>query len=384
MIRYNSNNIIVGEIKQLLHSFNLPKATVWKDQTEFIPNRIYIKDHNVYRSSMDGSSLSQIENLSYEWGDALLNITHTLDITSETYDSYTHRYLGDYLRFLRDYKGINLMSMYNCFSNEIPSKFDEIYMSKGNIKHTFSSSDGGHKLYMIPIKLGQVYTIALNTSRPIEMAAGYYAHGELLQRVSGSFRFKSSCSSSEVFLYDGVADKKPQDIGQDYYNKEDCLYLFLNLSRDYDSSIVVLEGDYSSSTDVFINSGGYTEICYAPAAYNESKTDLFVPETSSRLQLLNCKSSFSYPFADKLLQYLFSHVITPVDEIASNIKRAQSTLYNKGYLNYITRYGTWTKEDTAACLLCSHKNTDHREITKDYDVIGYLDSDIESELGGLE
>lgn len=386
MIKFNSTHLIVGEIKQLLHDFNLPEATVWKGETEFIPNRIYIKDNTVYRSSKDGKSLKELEGVGYDWGDKLLNITHTLDINTPVYDSYTHKYLGEYLRFLRDYKNINLMSMYNCFSNEVPSKMDEtVTKIHGNttIDYRFNTSDSSQKIYMIPIKLGQVYTMSLNTSRPIEMAAGFYAHGELIRKIDGSFRFKSSCTQSEVFIYDGVKNLTVKQLGEEYSHKEDCLYLFLKLSSSYDSSIVVLEGDFTNNANVFINSGGYTDILYKPSAYSESNTKLKLQNTPSRLQLLANRSSISYPFADKLLQYLFSSAITSDDEIVNNIKKAQETLYNKGYLDSINNYGTWTDETTAACLLCSHKSLSHRDMTKDFDVIGFLDSDIETELGGL-
>ena len=40
MIRFNNTDVIVGEIKQLLHTFNLPKAKVLEDQQVFYPNTI--------------------------------------------------------------------------------------------------------------------------------------------------------------------------------------------------------------------------------------------------------------------------------------------------------------------------------------------------------
>ena len=125
MVKFNSDNIVVGEIKQLLKSFNLPKATVLTGkETSYIPNRIYIKETKLFRSSLDGSSISEIEGSSYNWGDEIPNITTNLVVNSNIYDAYTHKYLGNYLRFLRDFKHIDLMSMYNCFNNTIVPSLD--------------------------------------------------------------------------------------------------------------------------------------------------------------------------------------------------------------------------------------------------------------------
>ena len=385
MIRFNNTDVIVGEIKQLLHTFNLPKAKVLEDQQVFYPNTIYIKDQQVFRSNEDGSAISKIDDVVYDWGDKLLNITHTLDITNNIYDSYTHKYLGEYLRFLRDYRKIDLMSMYNCFSNEIPRELYN-FVTVNNKKYMFDSSDSSQIIYMIPIKLGQVYTISLNTPRPVKMVAGFYTNDGLIEDkfIEKSFRLKNSCCSNEVFIYDGVKDLVMKDLNTSVWSKEDCLYLFLSLSSGYKSSIVVLEGDYTESANVFINDSGYTEIMYKPAAYNKTLTDLAVQNIPSRSQLLAQRSEYSYPFADKLLQYLTANVITPIDEISNNIKLAQDRLNKKGYTRTINSYGTWSKEDTAACLLCSHKNIRHRELFKDFDMIGYLDSDVENELGGLQ
>jgi hypothetical protein len=47
----------------------------------------------------------------------------------------------------------------------------------------------------------------------------------------------------------------------------------------------------------------------------------------------------SYPFADRLVEYLCNSAITPMDEIADNIKRAQKVMSNNRY--YFQVAGIW-------------------------------------------
>ena len=121
MISFNTNNIIVGYIKQLLTSFNLPHIHVYKQNETFLyDNALYIKDGFIQKYV--NGKFFQVEPFTY--GRRIPNYTSNLSINSLIYDSHTHEYLGNYLRFLRDYKDLNLMSMYNCFSNRLISNLN--------------------------------------------------------------------------------------------------------------------------------------------------------------------------------------------------------------------------------------------------------------------
>ena len=59
----------------------------------------------------------------------------------------------------------------------------------------------------------------------------------------------------------------------------------------------------------------------------------------SKLQLLTLNTGESYPFADRLVEYLLGSAITSSDEIADNIKRVQKVLNKNGY--FFTIEGLW-------------------------------------------
>ncbi len=115
MIKFNDNNIITGCIKQILTTFNLPSLRVYTEDSFLYERALYIKDNYIYKYTQ--GELKPF--IPFNFNKPILNYTKNLKITNLIYDSHTHEYLGDYLRFLRDYKHLDLMSMYNCFSDNV-------------------------------------------------------------------------------------------------------------------------------------------------------------------------------------------------------------------------------------------------------------------------
>ena len=169
MLKFNNRNIISGYIKQLLYSFNLPICRVFENENEcknflntpsttssspiYKDNYIAIirkyKENRDYFVTID-SQTTEIKPLYvYRYNHFYPNLTKKLRLENDIYDSYTHTYLGNYLRFIRDYFDINLMSLYNCYNNEtiiqdnykymlIPIKYNTTYTvftEKNNIKY---------------------------------------------------------------------------------------------------------------------------------------------------------------------------------------------------------------------------------------------------------
>ena len=84
----------------------------------------------------------------------------------------------------------------------------------------------------------------------------------------------------------------------------------------------------------------------------------------------------SYPFADRLIEYLVGNAITNEDEIADNIKRVQKVLNENS--NEITYYGLW--EDKIRPIVYNYMNNPDLKCNKssmNHDILGFIDKDVE-------
>ena len=150
MFKYNNTHIFTGYLKQLLASFNLPACRIYthefaehlertgKEDPRILEsfdnlndNRVavrinYLKNNELYNyfcakptSQNRVATWNRSTEVFYNSDRTIHGLTRNLENFSNTYDVATHEYLGDYLRFIRDYYDINLLPLYNCFNNKL-------------------------------------------------------------------------------------------------------------------------------------------------------------------------------------------------------------------------------------------------------------------------
>lgn len=425
MFKFNNSHIFTGYLKQLLSSVNLPTCRIYTqefakyfDRTgkedprviESFDTLTYTGDVTKYRAATRVNYLKANELFNYFWNysQASINstasdaywkrtssifynsdkripgLTRVLNSPGSVYDTCTHEYLGEYLRFMRDYYNINLMSLYNCFNNKICSNIYYKHVVKDSIR-VFDSQDSNYRIYAFPAKLFSNYTIAIDCDQVIEMFCGLYTDTlETTYRgkdlITKTYRKINKSIFKQPFVYDALdvkywnfkedtslievpkdSTKYPKFVIEnhitrwDIANREQDLKLFIKIPTSCRSSIVVLEGDFRTYNDVKYTltkvtkqgNNGTTEDTVWEYKQNHSvlnfksgldtNTGTFKP--ISQLQLLALNTGESYPFADRLVEYLAGSTITPIDPISDNIKRAQKVMSQNHH--YFKIDGLW-------------------------------------------
>lgn len=423
MKKFNTSDLFTGYLKQLLHDFNLPKIKVYTKK-----HREYFNKHNEESAEIlstsqntdlnvrhfpylkDGQIQEYINNKWYNistkvaaapkfytYGQKILNYTKNLKINSNVYDSYTHEYLGDYLRFQRDYYDLNLMSLYNCFSNRACDKLNLKWYLNNNTEVVFNTDDTNYKIYMLPVKLFQTYTIAIDSSQPIELCCGIYGDYQDTREKFNSipqYTYKKISHSifSQPFIFDLLDytnDRKVNTLIESLTENDkielaqnECdLKLFIKIPVNNTSTIVVLEGNYigwndRSETWVERNNKKYFEVKSNKSVLNldfinnDTKLNLISP-----LQLLQFNTNEQHPFADRLIEYLIGNVISNTEEeIYDNVRRAQKALYDNN--KYMIRVpGAWDYEMNK--LFYEYMTSRNLDFETDHDLLGYVDKDVE-------
>lgn len=368
MIKLNDSSIYVGYIKQLLKDFNLPQFSIFDDKRIYKNGEHYLKNNAIYVVK-DGKE-QFVSN--YVYNNAIRGLTNNYAIDSTIYDFKTHYYLGNYLRFIRDFHGIDLMGMYNCCAYESPRNFS---LKEGDIE--FTTYNQLYTLIMVPVKWGRKYTIAIDSHENIEMVCIHYENNRQIDKsfIEDTYFNVSSSRFNHPFVYDKLVKDSYED------NKEQTLKLFIKIPTMCTSSIVVLEGDYvdCSNSNFYLDNNIQRVSNYAIGMdenlnplknlnFNKNKNQLLALNTQTKLLLSN-----------RLVEYLSLSAITPMTDVNNNIKRVQRTLSSK--LGYTTNYlGIW--DDAIRETICEYLWSSGLINSKD-DLLSYFDKDVEYSLGGL-
>lgn len=427
--KFYQNNIYTTFIKSLLYNFNTPTIDtissgdfLIKDFDYIIGNQIvhctksgyYIDEQTIADSSMMGLSLDEMSNKDrcdyefiqyYTFGDKIINLTKRYVPKASYYDADIHKHFGNYLRALRDVKKIDLMSMYNCFSYQQINGI-EITNTGAEI-----SDNEKNKLFAIPIKFNQKYTLAIdcmnvkimpiliNNEGPCKFAADLLVNTSKYQSffkpsvissmsINTPYMYEFSLATNNISVEKEVTPKEyarytgtkyiktgdpikyivVEDNSVSYtdtvrsmlYKNQKYLHLLIQMPKGNKSSIICLEGDYTSTPEY---------IADVVSIDNASEQVLTDNLHSAPLLLNNQLDTTSYAFNTKIIPYLLHHTVTNQEWIDENISTIQKLLNYRD--EYIFEDGVWSNK-VRYLLYKLYINSDYRY--SKYDIIGFYDT----------
>lgn len=320
--QFYKNTIESNFIKALLSNFNFPIYKSVNDDNDYIIKDCqYIYRNKVILCTKTGNinKDAEFEKVAdYHMGQKYTGMTYPYISTERYYDYETHYYLGRYLRLVRDLLDIDLMPFYNCFSNRIVSDF---YLTSDGYEFGYNPK---YTVYLVPIELNTEYTIAIESAESVYLKPVFYnemgmipmyaTSGYMTDLLNASTIVKQSLRFNAPFNITIKSDNKLCE--RNYKN----LYLAIQVPMNTKSSIVVLEGSYNEFANnslKVINQEAFKSDNFSIDDHQLNKILL------SDLQLLNLNDGKSYPFSDRLMEYLLLNVITSDDAIDRNIVRTQ-------------------------------------------------------------
>lgn len=415
MQQFYTNTIESKFIKDLIATTPLPTIDTLYKGKWIVPGCYYITDCNIVKANhitdddafqFDPDNFSsQLTIISpYKFDSSYPGFTSTYSSINDGYDSKTHYYLGNYLRCIRDLHDINLMPFYNCYNGEYVTDIfintstttTKVVDDSGNeteittINHNIIQSDPnvhGKKVISIPVKFGETYSIFIDCSTQVEIMCGFYGNkGYISPTQTPAVEIKTEnkyASLRYTSFRDGFTYTTPKPEKSTYpYTR--FFRMFIQLPLNTESSIVVLEGDYTTKNTAY---GTYT--------YNEEEKQLAIDISDfptkvkqnqtllSDLSLTQIASTVSYAFSDRLIEYLTYNVITGEETITQNISRVQqyaSSLIN-AKLNHTEPFNMLSSTpnvwDTKLQTYLFNLAKESKYIQNKLDLTGYVDKDVE-------
>ena len=333
-----------------------------KIYNEYYDDYITVTDDVVKQYLRPFAEIRLIED--YEFGQFIPGLSQYHISNSNYYDTDTHYYLGEYLRCLRDIKGIDLMSLYNCYTYKY---VNNVYIDP-SIENSYLSDTlpDNKKLTLIPIKFNKTYTIATNCSFKINMKSVLYKDelmkdlnrkSYITEKLNESYRIVNNLNFLKPITY-SIQVEDPNLLQYEKY-----LYLAIQLPYTHDAPIVVLEGDYTEHSDKHIS-----DVASINLVSDQQLSRMFRGDVS----LLN-NDGIQKPFANVLLEYLFENTIDSRETIDNNIKTIEEKV--KYYPEYPGQWGNTLRYILYRKYMdCQKHNLDKQ------DVLGFIDSKMESAI----
>lgn len=307
------------------------------------------------------------------FGEDIHGVTQRFVSNVSYYDPTTHKILGEYLRLLKNQFDVNLMPLYNCFTGEIVTN---VSLNPTNLTLNNYSIDG-YKTMLVPIKFNKTYTISIDCSFPImfksivynEHLITNYNKNKLISDMLGdNARRLNSSKFSTPFKFRlnnidrGATISNGEKLAKYLQQFEENLYLAIQVPVGCDSTLVVLEGDYTSMThyrrsDMKITTGKI------PRDFSEILTTL--------PSLMTASDGRQHPFSSKLISYLIGNTIDNREYIDDNVLGVENKI------NYTPKHqGIW---DNQLRYILFNKYLDICEkfnLNRE-DILGFVDIDIE-------
>lgn len=272
-----------------------------------------IADKNALYKQADVS----IVDYNYKIGRHFANLTKMHVCKNSYYDQQTHELFGEYLRSLRDVYDINLMHLYNCFSYRLT---DDLYFKYNKINQEYEvcyDEDTSLKVILVPVKFNKTYTIAVDCQQPMIVRPALYNHFGLISSVEEKYSNKFEIQTKNLCRFNNPFTICISSEEKDLLQYEKFLYIILQLPKANNSSIVVLEGDYSQCD------------CRKVSSLDLSVAHDVDETLQTKPSLLLANDNHFYAYNDKIIEYLLGNAIHVDEVIPKNIEYIQKRLYSR-------------------------------------------------------
>lgn len=323
------------------------------------PSKLVVTDKLV---TMNNIQLAEYEIINtYNFGEYKVGLTQNYISNTSYYDSETHKYLGDYLRLLRNQYGLDLMSLYNCYNyetiNVITLNKTQPYVTDTGIRNK--------KILMVPIKFNTKYTVALDCRTPIIIKAIIYRDGLVMDELKSDYI--SNMLNDSTQQINNTNFNKPFIFSINNQEKyiqqfENSLYLAIQVPYNLDSTLVVLEGDFKD-----YGKRNISDI----SIINSANPIKITSSLSTTPSLLKQNDKRQHPFSDKLISYLLRNTIDEREYIDDNVANIEKKI------NYNPQYqGMWDSQ-LRYILYNKYMDLSDDNIFNKEDILGFVDIDIE-------